>query len=70
MKQEIKKKYFGFVTKYISNHKICLSASLKKNYTENFFDDAVKDNILVEIEKNDIGERQFIFTDYARKIFD
>lgn len=68
MDKEIKEKYYRFVVSYISGKKVCMSTMLKQKYGETFFDDAVKDGILKEIDNNDIGLRQFIFTQYAEKI--
>ena len=68
MEKEFKQKYYGFVCKFISNRKICLTTKIKDKYTEKFFDEAINDNILEEIDKNDIGQRQFIFTEFAREI--
>lgn len=68
MDKEIKAKYCGFVAKFINNQKICMTTKLERKYGENFFNDAIKDGILKEIEKNNIGKRQFIFTEYARTI--
>lgn len=65
MDEDIRKKYTAFVTTYIGR-KICLGTTMKNRYGEKFFDDAIKDNILQEIEKNDIGQRQFVFTKFAR----
>lgn len=65
----MRKKYSGFIWKYIDSKgsKLCLTTKIKEKYSEKFFDDAVKGRILKEIEKNDKGQRQFKFTDYARK---
>lgn len=68
MDKEIKEKYNGFVFSYISQGKVCMSTKMKQKYGEKFFDDATKDKILIEIENNDIGLRQFIFTKHAEEI--
>ena len=68
MDQEKKEKYYGFVVKFITGKKICLTTKIKQKYGEDFFDDAVNDGILTEIGENDIGQRQFIFTEYAKDI--
>ncbi len=70
MEQQIKSKYNKLVLRYIKQGKICLTPKIKKHFDEKLFDDGVKDNILIEIDRNDIGQRQFIFTDYARKVLD
>lgn len=66
MDKEIRAKYYGFVAQFIKNQKICMTTMIERKYGENFFNDAVKDGILKEIEENNIGKRQFIFTEYAR----
>lgn len=69
MEKEIKSKYCSFVTKFIGQ-KVCMGTMLERKYTEEFFNDAVKDGILKEIEKNNDGKRQFIFTEYARRVLE
>lgn len=68
MDKELKEKYYGFVVSYISNKKICMTTMIMRKYEEKFFDDAVNDGILIEIDRNDEGMRQFVFTRYAEDI--
>lgn len=62
-----RKKYTKFIMAYILNDTICLNGMMLKKYGEDFFNNAVKDNILEERGQNDIGQRQFRFTDFARQ---
>lgn len=68
MDKDFKVKYHAFVYAYYTSEKICLNGMMKKKNNEEFFNEAVRDNILIEIEKNDVGERQFTFTNLAKKL--
>ena len=70
MDKEKKDRYGEFVYKFINSKKICMTTKLKQKFGEDFFDQAVKDGILIEIEKNDVGQRQFLFTEYAKKVLE
>ena len=70
MDKNLKRKYYGFICKFISEKKICLTTKIEKRYTEQFFSDAKNDGILLEIEHNDDGNRQFTFTKKAREFLD
>lgn len=68
MDEELKKKYTKFVLSYIASKKVCLNQMMiKHGYDEKFFDDAVKDGILKEINENDIKQRVFKFTELAKQ---
>ena len=68
MDKDFKIKYHAFVYAYYTSRKICLNGMMKRKYNEKFFFFVVKDKILIEIEKNDAGERQFIFTNLAKEL--
>lgn len=72
MEKELKKKYTGFIYAYIGNKVVCLSGMMIANgYDEKFFNDAVKDNILIELKtnKND-DQRKFKFTEFAKNFLE
>ncbi len=77
MERDLKEKYNGFIYKYINSDTICLGGMMIKNgYDEKFFNDAVEDNILIEITDNKNNnnkgncQRKFKFTDFAKKFLD